>query len=276
MQQSLTSSCSWPGLSSSAALLFESVPVAAAYLLTCGASIAAGGDAQRATGGKGWVRPGRPAGSALACFAMACGRRCWQCGNQLLNASSHCCRIAAGIHSRPRPCCVLRGQDAVQNRYRRQIQVDRQAYAFLRLPVYLLTQLLLTPVYHLLPAAVEEVPDEDYEIPLGKARVVHQGSDITLVGWGQQVRVLELAVSERRSMLSLLDCCSVSGNPAWNIMPMPRLLLDVQAREVQERDGISCELLDLRTLLPWDAAAVEASVNKTGRWAGSKAEVFLF
>ena len=74
----------------------------------------------------------------------------------------------------------------------------------------------------------EEVPDEDYEIPLGKARVVHQGSDITLVGWGQQVRVLELAVSERRSMLSLLDCCSVSGNPAWNIMPMPRLLLDVQ------------------------------------------------
>ena len=45
---------------------------------------------------------------------------------------------------------------------------------------------------------------------------------------------------------------------------------------MQERDGISCELLDLRTLLPWDAAAVEASVNKTGRWAGSKAEVFLF
>lgn len=78
--------------------------------------------------------------------------------------------------------------------------------------------------------AVEEVPEEDYEIPLGKARVVQQGSDITLVGWGQQVRVLELA-----------------------------------AREVQERDGISCELIDLRTLLPWDAAAVEESVNKTGR-----------
>ena len=50
-------------------------------------------------------------------------------------------------------------------------------------------------------------------------------------------------------------------------MPLPCLPLPVQAREVQERDGISCELLDLRTLLPWDAAAVEASVNKTGRWA---------
>lgn len=78
--------------------------------------------------------------------------------------------------------------------------------------------------------AVEDVPEGDYEIPLGKARVAQQGSDITLVGWGQQVRVLELA-----------------------------------AREVAERDGISCEVVDLRTLLPWDADTVEASVRKTGR-----------
>lgn len=41
---------------------------------------------------------------------------------------------------------------------------------------------------------MEDVPEGDYEIPLGKARVAQQGSDITLVGWGQQVRVLELAV----------------------------------------------------------------------------------
>lgn len=74
------------------------------------------------------------------------------------------------------------------------------------------------------------MPEGDYEIPLGKARVAQQGSDITLVGWGQQVRVLELA-----------------------------------AREVAERDGISCEVVDLRTLLPWDADTVEASVRKTGR-----------
>lgn len=44
-------------------------------------------------------------------------------------------------------------------------------------------------------AAVEQVPQGDYELPLGRARVARQGSDITLVGWGQQVRVLELAVS---------------------------------------------------------------------------------
>eukprot|EP00953_Heterococcus_sp_UTEX-ZZ885_P025480 13857-Heterococcus_DN1.PRE.2 len=31
------------------------------------------------------------------------------------------------------------------------------------------------------------------------------------------------------------------------------------------RDGISCELIDLRTILPWDAATVGASVKKTGR-----------
>jgi 2-oxoisovalerate dehydrogenase E1 component beta subunit len=42
--------------------------------------------------------------------------------------------------------------------------------------------------------AVEEVPPGDYVLPLGKARVVRQGTDVTVVGWGQQVLVLELAV----------------------------------------------------------------------------------
>lgn len=41
-----------------------------------------------------------------------------------------------------------------------------------------------------------------------------------------------------------------------------------QAKEVGEKDGVSCEVIDLRTLLPWDADAVEASVNKTGRCGG--------
>ncbi len=38
-----------------------------------------------------------------------------------------------------------------------------------------------------------------------------------------------------------------------------------QAAEVAAADGISCEVIDLRTLLPWDVQTVEASVNKTGR-----------
>ncbi len=41
----------------------------------------------------------------------------------------------------------------------------------------------------------EEVPTGEYTIPLGKARIARAGSDITLVGWGQQVAVLERAVS---------------------------------------------------------------------------------
>jgi len=40
-------------------------------------------------------------------------------------------------------------------------------------------------------AAVEEVPIGDYEIPLGKANVLREGSDVTLVGWGGQVHVLK-------------------------------------------------------------------------------------
>lgn len=78
--------------------------------------------------------------------------------------------------------------------------------------------------------ATEAVPVGDYELPLGQARVVRQGEDITIVTWGQQVMVAQLA-----------------------------------AREVAEADGIECEVIDLRTLLPWDVPTVEASVNRTGR-----------
>ncbi|TFJ84916.1 hypothetical protein NSK_003948 [Nannochloropsis salina CCMP1776] len=40
-------------------------------------------------------------------------------------------------------------------------------------------------------AAVEEVPEGDYGIPLGEAEVLRAGSDVTVVGWGGQLRVLE-------------------------------------------------------------------------------------
>mmetsp|Transcript_36783 Transcript_36783/g.98722 ORF Transcript_36783/g.98722 Transcript_36783/m.98722 type:complete len:354 (+) Transcript_36783:102-1163(+) len=91
------------------------------------------------------------------------------------------------------------------------------------------------PVVFLEPKAlyrtsVEEVPDGDYEIALGKADVMRTGADVTVVGWGGQLRVLEAA-------------CDMAE---------------------QER-GISCELIDLRTLMPWDVETVEKSVNKTGR-----------
>ena len=78
-------------------------------------------------------------------------------------------------------------------------------------------------------ASVGEVPEEDYELPLGKADVVKEGEHITLLAWGAQVEVIE------------------------------------KAAEMAEKDGISCEIIDLRSILPWDAQTVSESVKKTGR-----------
>ncbi len=78
-------------------------------------------------------------------------------------------------------------------------------------------------------ASVGEVPDEDYQLPLGKAEVTQQGSDITLLAWGAQMEIIE------------------------------------QAAQQAEKQGISCEIIDLRTILPWDIETVANSVTKTGR-----------
>lgn len=78
-------------------------------------------------------------------------------------------------------------------------------------------------------ASVGEVPEEDYQLPLGKAEVVKQGKDITLLGWGAQMETIE------------------------------------KAAEMAEKQGVSCEIIDLRSILPWDADTVVESVQKTGR-----------
>ena len=75
-----------------------------------------------------------------------------------------------------------------------------------------------------------EVPVEDYTLPLGVADVVAPGEDVTLIGWGNQVARLEDA-----------------------------------ATRAAKRDGISCEVIDLQTIVPWDIETVVASVKKTGR-----------
>ncbi len=78
--------------------------------------------------------------------------------------------------------------------------------------------------------AAEEVPVGDYMLPLGQAEIVRAGADLTMVGYGTQVHVLLAA-----------------------------------ADLIQERLGKSCEVIDLRTLAPWDKDTVVASVKKTGR-----------
>ncbi|PTA50309.1 alpha-ketoacid dehydrogenase subunit beta [Shewanella morhuae] len=78
-------------------------------------------------------------------------------------------------------------------------------------------------------ASVGEVPAGDYEIELGKAEVVREGKDITLVAWGAQMEILE------------------------------------KAADMAAKEGIFCEIIDLRTLSPWDIDTVADSVKKTGR-----------
>jgi len=78
-------------------------------------------------------------------------------------------------------------------------------------------------------ASVGEVPEDDYQLPLGKAEVVTQGSDISLLAWGAQMEIIE------------------------------------KAAEMAAAEDISCEIIDLRSILPWDVETVANSVMKTGR-----------
>ncbi len=80
------------------------------------------------------------------------------------------------------------------------------------------------------PGLREVLPEDDYVIPLGKARTVREGKDLTVVTYGAMVH---------RSMEA--------------------------AQQLEREDGISIEILDLRTLLPLDEDAFVDSVKKTGK-----------
>ena len=79
----------------------------------------------------------------------------------------------------------------------------------------------------LLYAKKEEIPEEDYMIPLGKAEVKREGKDITIITWSRQVNFA------------------------------------LEAAENLAKEGIDAEVLDLRTLVPLDWEAIVASVSKT-------------
>ncbi len=74
----------------------------------------------------------------------------------------------------------------------------------------------------------EEVSEDDYEIEIGKAKVVNEGSDLTIVTWGA----------------SLFECLGAMDNAP---------------------DDVDIELIDLRTIYPLDIDTVAESVEKTGR-----------
>lgn len=75
----------------------------------------------------------------------------------------------------------------------------------------------------------EEVPDDSYTVPLGEAKVVKEGSDLTLVGWGSM---------------------------------MPKL---IKAAELVQDKGIDAEVIDIRSIVPYDEKTVNSSIERTGR-----------
>jgi pyruvate dehydrogenase E1 component beta subunit len=72
----------------------------------------------------------------------------------------------------------------------------------------------------------EEVPEDEYTIPIGPARIVTEGDDMTMISWGASV---------------------------------------IQCMQAIEKSGKSIELIDLRTISPLDTQTIISSVKRTGR-----------
>jgi 2-oxoisovalerate dehydrogenase E1 component beta subunit len=83
---------------------------------------------------------------------------------------------------------------------------------------------------HLYRRIKGEVPDERFTVPFGKATFSREGADVTVVTWGAMVH---------------------TANEA--------------ADRVAEEETLSVEVLDLRTIIPWDREAVLQSVEKTSK-----------
>ncbi|MEM9168032.1 MAG: alpha-ketoacid dehydrogenase subunit beta [Pseudomonadota bacterium] len=74
-----------------------------------------------------------------------------------------------------------------------------------------------------------DVPDGDYVVPFGKARIVREGADVTIVGIGRMALVAD------------------------------------EAAQALEAEGVSAEVIDPRSLSPFDADSILDSIEKTGR-----------
>jgi pyruvate/2-oxoglutarate/acetoin dehydrogenase E1 component len=82
---------------------------------------------------------------------------------------------------------------------------------------------------HLYRRIKGEVPDERYTTPIGKARIHREGEDVSVITWGAMVYTAE------------------------------------EAAQQLDGDGVSVEIVDLRSVMPWDREAVLESVRKTSK-----------
>ncbi|KGX86874.1 alpha-ketoacid dehydrogenase subunit beta [Pontibacillus litoralis] len=78
-------------------------------------------------------------------------------------------------------------------------------------------------------AGKEEVPEDEYSVEIGKGKVVQEGEDVTVIAWGAMVPVA------------------------------------MEAANKMTARGVTCEVIDLRTLYPLDRDIIQQSVQKTGR-----------
>src|SRR4051794_4400207 len=82
---------------------------------------------------------------------------------------------------------------------------------------------------HLYRRVKADVPEERFTVPIGKARTHREGEDISVITWGAMVYTA------------------------------------TEAAEQLESDGVSVEVVDLRTVMPWDKPAALESVRKTSK-----------
>ena len=77
-------------------------------------------------------------------------------------------------------------------------------------------------------AIKQDIPEEEYFVPLGKANVLQRGDDLTLIAWGAMIKTCQEAIEKLQGKYSV-------------------------------------ELIDLRTINPYDAETILNSIKKTGR-----------
>jgi 2-oxoisovalerate dehydrogenase E1 component beta subunit len=91
-------------------------------------------------------------------------------------------------------------------------------------------------------SAVELVPVDDFQLPLGSAEVLKEGKDLTIISYGPPLYTIETALSLLRS-------------------PTP----DIAPLIPHDLRNLSVEVIDLRCIQPYDIETLVQSINKTGR-----------
>jgi len=91
-------------------------------------------------------------------------------------------------------------------------------------------------------SALEQVPIDDYHIPLSSAEILKEGSDLTIISYGSPLYTISNA----------LDVLASPPDSLKSVVP-------------ERLRQAKIELIDLRTILPWDVDTIVKSVRKTGR-----------